>query len=385
MEVGELWELVEWIVANVTEPRLQKKYGALHNVLSQNTQPNNPKSPFEQPANELKSFLIRMPLAELNQSQLAFLAQIELAPYIGEAGAQYVEDTLYRNQLDIATAAARIQDAITKINKAIERTTKIREGLTDLIPSQAAPDDSVILRVTFSNDASIDNVVQLKNWSKAWHDISAGLSRALDKSPTDVLVVSVQQGSVIISLGLIYAVAKVANYIIERALQNTLTFHQIRHEIQKVKALTIANKQAEANFSTGVNSFEVGLVKMKEQLVADITSELAKQLKIKRDSDGDKHTRLERSVFLIVNFLNKGGRVDVIAKQDAIAEDGIEIQSDKQKALREQVFQEALRIRQMESEIKQIGYTPLESASEELWDDDDADDAPASKDPKKSK
>ena len=87
MDVAELWALLQWFNKHLG-PKFPKRYAALHSVLNNNIQPNNQKQQVGDPASQLLNFLRHVPVDVLTTSQLKFLADIEVASYVGEAGAR---------------------------------------------------------------------------------------------------------------------------------------------------------------------------------------------------------------------------------------------------------------------------------------------------------
>lgn len=112
MNIDELRRLGEWFTSEVKQ--LVRLYNALLSPVSHNaSQPN--KQPVEEPLEALLSFLRDMKFDHLSLQQAEALQKIGVSDYIGHAGARFVESSIRTSENDPATAASRLQSAISKI------------------------------------------------------------------------------------------------------------------------------------------------------------------------------------------------------------------------------------------------------------------------------
>ena len=92
--------------------------------------------------------------------------RLEIRSNVGQPAVDRVDDILFRHQLDEATAAAKIEEPINELQRGLEKTNQIQQGLKGTIDEPEVPTDRVLLRVYFADRASIENVTQLKEWSQ---------------------------------------------------------------------------------------------------------------------------------------------------------------------------------------------------------------------------
>ncbi len=353
MEVQELWSLLAWFQKNVVEPRIHKKYGALHSVLNQNTQPNQAKVSMEQQANDLTASLRAMPIHELTTQQVGYLSRLGVADFFGERGAAYVEEVLYKNAIDPATAMNRIEPIMATLNRAIDKTNKTREGLADVV----TPGDAEVLnlfRVTFVNDASINNVVDLKKWSNDWFTIARGVVMAHDLAPNEVKVVSAQSGSIIISFGLCLVALKTLSTIVERALVIANSVQDVRLKSEQIRSLKLNNDLAEQKVKAAAEQLQAAAKTERDERTEQIAKEVSQSIGLKR-ADGEKMAALSKSVKLIVQFIDKGGEVDIFVEPEGDTNE-TSAAEDAQRALRQEIRDRGQTIRRIEDDKRRLGY-----------------------------
>src|ERR1700677_27938 len=191
MNVDELWGLTQWYDTEIIGRKIPEQYTQLQGLLRANTQPNAARQPFEAVKDSLIQSVNAVNIWALTQEQRSVLERVNVSQHIGSAGATEINDILFRNAIDIATAANKVQEISQQFAVVNETFQKLRTGLTGVIkisPSKLKPEE-VLIRVRFTRDAEIENVVDLKDWSASWFTISRGISMAQGATPGDVRVV----------------------------------------------------------------------------------------------------------------------------------------------------------------------------------------------------
>lgn len=356
MNVDELWSLSKWFQEVVAGPGLPGLYSNLANVLRQNAQPNQPRAALESQKTALLGALRQVNLSTLTRDQVTFLSKVGIAEFLGEPGAKKVEQILYEGGIDIVTAAQRLQDITTKFNQAVERFSHVTQGLNEIVKPSVEPAlqaDEVLLRVTFTGEASISNVVDLKDWSDGWHNISRGIAMAHGEAPEAVRVVGAARGSLILELATGAVIAHTASTIILSALNVSTRYVALLQKVEELKTMRLGNRKIATELKKEAD-------KERREGVAQISSEITKKLGLKKDGEGDKVTALESAIKTLVTFLTEGGEVDCV-----VPEKGEVAENDATKT-RAELRQNFYEIRSLEENLRRIEYKP---------DDDDEGDA----------
>lgn len=311
MNVSELYELTYWIDDEIIKKQIPKKYQDLFQILNTNAQPNQQKQPFESQQNNLLKTISQVPLSQLTKEQLLFLHELGIAESLGSDGKKIVEDVLYKNALDIATAAKKIQEILSKLNQGIEKSNQIKTGLDGCVfmeDYEAA--NEVMIRVTFSGYASMCNITDFKKWGNVWYEIGRGIAMAHDASPENIKIVGATKGSVILELATNSAIATTASAIIFFALKLAEKVLDIKKKAEEVKNLKLKNKKLSIEI-------EKAAEEEKKAGVEKICDDLKVELKIGQNSDGDKVNALEKAVKDLIDFIEFGGEVDFVVPDES--------------------------------------------------------------------
>jgi len=327
----------------------------LHGVLSNNAQANAQKQPFEEQQNNLIGTILEVPVEQLTRAQENVLEVIGIRGAVSIEGRMQVEDILFRNQLDIANAAEKIQEIIQAISNGIQWNRQTKTQL-DLINAdhliQATEPGEVLLRVKFTKDASIDNVVEWSEWSDAWLEIARGISMATGGTPEDVRIIGASRGSFVLDLVSVAGFAKAVSYILKEVLDRVQQLVEIKKAFEEVRGLKIENNKAALELEQAIAEHkEKSIIEVTEKSVAKITEDV--------EMNGEDVSVLKRAIKRLFEFFDKGGEVDVRVPEPEITldENGEEITGDGE-VERAELASLVEDIRRLENQIKKIGYDP---------------------------
>lgn len=341
MNVSELSSLTEWIQTEIVEGQIPQKYQQLQTILQQNAQPNQQSTSFETQKDELLSELRAIHTTSLSNDQVSFLSKLGIEALIGKAGADAIEGILYKNSLDIATAAQKIAERTQAVNEGIRKSAQIAEGLSGLVePDEYDVADGVLIRVSFLGEAAMNDVADFKKWGETWYNIGRGVAQAHGGAPEDVKVIGAAKGSVIIELLADPQTAGTVMGIIWGALKIAEKVFDLKKKAAEIRILDLQEKKLAGNIEKAAD-------KEKFSGIAIIIEQQTKLLELKPKVDGDKINALEKSITDLVNFIDDGGEVDFVAPEEEINEED-EVVDDGFVQIREQ----AEDIRRLESKLK---------------------------------
>lgn len=284
MQVEELVTFLEWVHEEIEGPNLLSLYKALQNILTQNAQPNQGKQPLEQQRNALTEGVMAPDLQRLNDSQIRFAGEIGLLDVVGERARDGIEDVLYKNVIDVATSAQKIQEMREHLASIIQNLTKVREGLSVYVEAAPPEYEEALIRVVFQHDASIRNIVDLKKWSAAWFDIARGVAMANQAAPEEVRVIGASRGSVIYELAVSYGVAQLLTGIILLVLKVADRVLELRRKAEELRGMKLSNDKA-------VKELEKEAEKVEEEGRKSVMDEV----RTRRTLDGEHENALSRN------------------------------------------------------------------------------------------
>lgn len=344
MNVSELFDLTNWINTYIRKPDLVSKYTALQSALQTYAQPNQRGHSFEAERKDLIEFIKDIPSHSLTKHQLEFLNSIGIGNYISSEGVAYIEDILYKNVIDVADSAAKVAKIVESINNGLSRTEQIQTGLSECVEiEEYEAKGDVLIRVTFTGEASLKNVSDFKEWGKIWYEIGRGIALAHDKTPEDIRVIGATKGSIVIELAALATIAGTTSYIIMEGLKVAEKVLDIRKKAEELKGLKLKN-------SALAQDLEKCADDEKAEAVESITKDAASKLKINPKKDGDKISALNKSVKLLLDFVENGGEVDFVMHNDPDSDEEDQALVEELKSLRDN-FSE---IRLLEDKIKAL-------------------------------
>jgi hypothetical protein len=257
------------------------------------------------------------------QVSTALLEKLNILQAIGKVGVSKVEDILFRNAIDTATATNKITEIVNSLNEGARKINLISEGLQGIIiESDYDLESEAILRVSFLGDASISNVKDFKDWGAKWHDIGRGIAMAHDSAPESIKIIGASKGSVILELLTIHTIAFSVSQIILAALKVTERVQDIRKKALEIENLTLQNKKIAKDLSDSAEQ-------EKENGVKNIIEEQKNILKLTSEN-GDKIIALEKSIKTLLDFIDSGGEIDfIVPEENSSSEESEKIDSFK--------------------------------------------------------
>ncbi len=315
MNVSELGDLTYWITDEVVTRQVPEKYKALYAILKQHAQPNQAKAQFETQKDDLITTIRKVPLHQLTKDQLAFLQELGIRQAVGEEGIREIENILFRNVIDVATSAQALGEIHQQLSIGVSKSDQIKAGLEGCFTREEFEvDDNVLLRVSFTGGATMENVSDFKRWGSIWFDIGRGIAMAHNESPESVRVVRATTGSIVIELAVVYGIAKTASQIVLEALKVAERVLAIRTKVEELRSLKLANKKL-------ATDLEKEATKEKEAGVTKISTAVVRELRLSANNDGEKVAVLEKAVKNLVSFVESGGEVDFVVPDNAAEED----------------------------------------------------------------
>lgn len=302
MNVSELDQLTHWIDEEIIANEVLPRYEALRAVLQANSRQAQKQS-FEEEQRKLIEALSSVHLESLSTEQLNLLREFGIGDHVGEEAVSKVEDILFRNVIDSATAVQKLDPIVEDIQKGIDRSEKLQTALEGIIAPGPELHGKILVRVMFSGDARIADIVDLRGWSNIWFDIGRGLAMLNDSSPEEVQVVGAGEGSVVIELAVGYGIAKTISLILLEALKVVEKVADIRKKVVEIRALKLSNTKIAKELEEEA--------KLEKKNGIDRIADKVAATHLKKDSDqGDKLVAFRKAVTELVNFVEKGGEVD---------------------------------------------------------------------------
>lgn len=347
MNVRELYQLVCWIEENIKNAGIVTKFTTLGQRLQQNTQRNQQNVPFDGERQELNAALAAMSFNSLTITQIGLLEDFGVKAVLGDSGIDKLDDILFRNQLDIATASAEVSKMTGVVSSIVSWAEGIKPNLERIESASSVSkinDNEVLMRIRFAQDADISNIADLRDWSKIWFEIVHSLTKYGGQTPEDIRVVGASNGSLIYDLATYYGFAKLVLIIMKDALHVAERIQGIRIQQQTITAMKLNNaKTLRDTFSKEIEEVREGAV-----------DKIAAQFDSTGEHDGDVVSGLRKAIEHLLSFFEKGGQVDVV--DDNAAEDVDSGDGDEELGGVEEIRRLSLEVREMRAKLDSLEY-----------------------------
>lgn len=306
VDVYEVYNAMSHVRSRVQDVGLIAKYDALLGPLHVHAQPNQQKPAFEAQRDALFEAVRTVVVDALSVRQQNLLKSLGMAEIFGTSGVAAIEEILYRNQLDPATAHKRLTALRTKTVQAFDSARQFEDVLRPIVPEQEQySSDEVVVRLVFDHESGITNMSQLRAQAEAWFHISRGFTLAAGGSPEDIRIVAAHQGSLLLDIlgvpAVVLAMVKAVDLSLS-CIQRYLDIVKVARELRDSGEDDIADMTEQ---------------RAEERLQAaseEISKEIGEMLTSGDTLDGEQEQALHKAVKHLVRFVRNGGGVDYVAK-----------------------------------------------------------------------
>jgi hypothetical protein len=304
MQVIELLKLIEWFKTHISDTGIINKYAALHSKMSQNIRRNGYGAvPFDKEKEDLFDSIQDICFQNLSLEQIKLLGKLKVVNLLGEKGVVEIKNILTDNNLDIVAATSKIQNLSSIINNAQSRVTNINNSLKDLFIENEADEiniGNVLIRIYFKDGVAIDTLTKFKQLSAKWYEIGRGIAMARDKTPDDFKIITVERGSVIVTMSVIAGMAYLISKILLDVLKIVDKFLDIMKKCEEIKNFKLNNEQIARDLHKETED-------IKKEGAKDILKSVIEELKLNSEQQGDKVAVLKKSIDDLINFTENGG------------------------------------------------------------------------------
>ena len=165
------------------------------------------------------------------------------------------------------------------------------------------PTDTLI-RVRFTADAGIYNVVDFKDWSAVWYDILRGFAVATGNAPEEFRFVGASSGSVVAMFAADPVNVAAVVLAVERGLAITNQVLDLKLKATEIKQSPLDSKAIQDAIAKGISQ---ALNNGPEQVAAEIETQFSLE-----GNDGEQKNALRHGIGKMFEFFDKGGEVDFV-------------------------------------------------------------------------
>lgn len=318
MQTNELYSLALWFNKNIEADPVYSLYNKLHSDLKRLTatpNPQNLKHAQKLKAEQYSSLIERLDAIDelgLTDTHRKILRDMELQSLLLSPSKEYLHNLLILPQ-DNAYVVSTLKTSTDRIAQAVNAFKSLRIHMENVLApvyleATDIPDNKCLTRIRFHNNAAIDNVVDLKYWSKTWHTIARGFSMAVNQAPEDFEIVSTDKGSVIVDLMLNIEVVKLVTETLKAMAELATELIALKVAIEGVKALK--GKMDEKTYNAMLEQVTKNVRKDEEKLIENVVEHLKEQNLVVNEHCQNE---LVSAIKELTKYNQKGGSIHCIS------------------------------------------------------------------------
>lgn len=306
----ELYNLSDWYYRNVIQNQVidtLNKVNATINTLLRNNGAS--EQHFINIFNTLSNKLSTIDYQSLSIDEENALKKSGLDNIILEPALISLSALLLGKDADIHTISSRLISMQTIINETDISYTNLRIILPKMFEITSPEEsyvDKVFTRLTFHHDASINNVVNLSDWSNSWHKVARGYGMTLGDAPEDFEIISASKGSIIFDLLLNLETVNMLGETFNHIANFSLTMIEIKVALEGISYFKKADPE---KYEELKKQLESDLDKKNEAMAEDIAEQLFDKFAIDKNNHEAK-VNLKHGVKEVSKFINKGGDIN---------------------------------------------------------------------------
>ncbi|MUJ19513.1 hypothetical protein [Aliivibrio fischeri] len=323
MTHNELFKLTNWYYSNVIDTKLYDTLNQanirVNGLLSSNSSYGIPH--LKPIFNILYNTISQIDYKSLSIDDLNALKKNGLENIILEPAIPVLQELFLGNKTDIHTISSRVISMLNTVKEAdvnFKNLQIILPQLFDIKSSEEDYTDKVLTRLTFHNDASIENVVNLSDWSNSWNKVARGYGMVLGHTPEDFEVISASKGSIIFDLLLNLETVNMLGETFNHIADFAFTMIEIKAALKGISYFKTLNPEKYEQLKAELQS---DLDKKNDEMAEDIAQKLFEKYSIDENNHEAK-IPLKHAVKEVSKFINKGGdinfKTDDLDKEDEV-------------------------------------------------------------------
>lgn len=316
MQINEIHELALWYESQIQRQKIDPLINTCITRLKNNTNNQSSASAFNTDKDNLLEALSKIDDTNLTSNQRKCLRNLNVSSIVLEGATQEFNALFDMHVNDKNFVISTLDRYLKSLKIAAQAFSQARAALPIIVPNEfikpnAVPEGKVLTRLTFHNEASINNLVDFNYWAKRWHLIARGFSIAIDQPVEDFQVVNADKGSLILD---VLAGAWAMRLICEslKALTDlAISLTDLKTKLEHTKDCKELFPKEE--FETLLAAAEKRLDEKEDEIVDNVVKTLQEKGLV---TNGNAHNDLSRAIKEVHKFNSLGGSMTCLASND---------------------------------------------------------------------
>jgi hypothetical protein len=303
MKVEDLKSLSSKIVAHAQVQKTEQYFQQFVSLLQQILRGNRQQALAQQKDQLIKS-LLSFDEIPLSYSEKNLFNLLSYDTFVGRTAVDAIEAILHDEQFDPTGVLQKIEQKFNEFKQFLERNQALASALQRVpnLTDTRLRAGEALLEITFTEDATIENIVDFEQWIDRWTKIIRAFSQVTGEKPENSRVVFVQKSSpLIIDIATACVLVITLGKAVDAVLEKVERYLRIRKQVEEIRRLKLGNKE-----------IEKALVKEAEEFSEKSSQEIAHKLAaaVKPTPTGEVTNGLSLAIKNLFVFIDKGGRVD---------------------------------------------------------------------------
>ncbi|WP_305419958.1 hypothetical protein [Photobacterium leiognathi] len=317
MQIHEIYLLSKWYTSNVQSKNPQSFLSQCSNGIKQHIHNKAAANEYITSCKaKMLNFLSNLDITTLTDNQRKCLTHLNLDSLLLEKAPEHFELLLSLANHDTNYVIVTLERYQILYSEASNSFSQCASSLQKIVePELLAPIDvhegKVLTRVTFHNDASINNIVEFNKWAKSWSFIARGFSMASGETPESFEIVNTDRGSFIIDLLVGAGAMKLFFEALKSFTDLSISIIDLKMKLKEIDKFK--NVVSDDVYEQFINDAKEKLTLEENHIVERVINELNQKGLIKNlEAQND----LSKAIKEIHKFNTHGGSVKCLASND---------------------------------------------------------------------
>lgn len=318
MQIKDVYELSSWFVVQVHKTQIQNLVAqcVVHIKKNQPQGLESIEAAIATPRQNLFIALNKIDSSQLTLNQRKCLSNLNVGFLMSRNIVDEFEVIFDMLPYDSNHVIVSLERYVQFLKVAGQHFVQLEQHLSSVVPyvhlaPLDIPEGKVLTRLTFHNEASINNLVEFHQWAKSWNLIARGVSMAINESPEDFEVVNADRGSLLLDIlstaGAITVIATALKSLTDLAAS------VIECRIKLKEMNSFKNVVSDETYNNFIDEAKSKLELEEDNLIERVVAKLKDDGLVKAEHVDNE---LNRSIREIYKFNSSGGGIFCLASND---------------------------------------------------------------------
>lgn len=317
MQINEVYSLAKWYRESVGPHNPSKIFDdCLTGIRTVKMRGHDVNTYIDQCHSKMLQLVEELDFSLLTPNQRRCLQHMELESLLLEKAPEHYNTLFNLSEYDVNYVVANLEEyqqifkaASATFNQCVASLPNIVEE--DLLSPVSVPEGKVLTRLTFHNEASINNVVEFNQWAKSWNFIARGFAMSVGETPETFEIVNADRGSFIVDLLVGAGAMKVLFEALKSFTDLAISVTDLTMKLQQMKGLK--NAVSDDLYEQFVKEAKDSIEKEENDIIEKVIEQLKSKGLIQNP---EANNDLAKAIREMHKFNTQGGSIACLSSND---------------------------------------------------------------------